>query len=94
MLQVVNPDTEEVCRVNVVGEIRAKTQYLAIGYLKNKEKYNTSFDSDGFFKTGDLGYFDEQLEMHYVDRIKALIKYARYELSYLDKRIKMSVTSY
>ena len=36
--------------------------------------FETSLDDDGFFKTGDLGYYNEHLEVYYVDRMKALIK--------------------
>ena len=60
--------------MNEVGEIRVNVEYLATGYIKDKMAFETSLDDDGFFKTGDLGYYNEHLEVYYVDRMKALIK--------------------
>lgn len=47
-----NPDE------NGVGEILAKSTSVMLGYYKNIEATNETF-KDGWFKTGDLGYFDE-----------------------------------
>lgn len=43
---------------NGVGEIFAKGTSIMLGYYKNNEATNDTFQ-DGWFKTGDLGYFDE-----------------------------------
>ena len=51
-----------------------KNEYTAISYLTNNESFIDLFDEDGFYKTGDLGYFDEKNEVFYVERMKALIK--------------------
>ena len=51
-----------------------KNNYTAISYLTNNESFIDLFDEDGFYKTGDLGYFDEKNEVFYVERMKALIK--------------------
>ncbi|MBU0475308.1 MAG: AMP-binding protein [Bacteroidetes bacterium] len=42
---------------NGVGEIFAKGTSVMLGYYKNDEATNDTFQ-DGWFKTGDLGYFD------------------------------------
>ena len=49
--------------------------YTAISYLTHNESFIDLFDEDGFYKTGDLGYFDEENEVFYIERMKALIKY-------------------
>ena len=58
----------------MVGEIRVKNQYLAVGYTTNEEPFSKSLDENGFYKTGDLGYYDDDMDIYYVDRMKALIK--------------------
>jgi long-chain acyl-CoA synthetase len=40
------------------GEILIKGPNVFVGYFKNPEKTAESFSSDGFFKTGDMGYLD------------------------------------
>ena len=47
-----NPDE------NGIGEILAKGTSIMLGYYKNESATKETF-RDGWFKTGDLGYFDE-----------------------------------
>ena len=58
-----------------VGELRVKNKYVAVSCISKSEKLVDSFDNDGFYKTGDLGYYDNHLDVYYKDRMKALIKY-------------------
>lgn len=44
-------------------------------YLKRPKQTKEYFDSDGFAHTGDLGFYDENGEIFFVDRMKELIKY-------------------
>jgi long-subunit acyl-CoA synthetase (AMP-forming) len=38
------------------------------GYYKNEEATNAMIDSEGFLKTGDIGYHDEEGFLWIVDR--------------------------
>lgn len=40
-----------------------------------------AFDADGWFRTGDIGFFDEEHYLHLVDRKKELLKYRNYQIS-------------
>lgn len=42
-----------------IGEICAKGPNIMLGYYKNDEKNKEAFDDEGYFKTGDYGYIDE-----------------------------------
>ena len=71
--QIVDPNTNELCEDNEIGEICSKTDYQTMGYLDPREDEDV-FDSQGFVRTGDLGYYDIWGELYYVDRMKAMIK--------------------
>ena len=58
-----------------VGELRVKNKYVAVSCISKSEKLVDLFDNDGFYKTGDLGCYDNYLDVYYKDRMKALIKY-------------------
>lgn len=56
-----------------VGEIICKSPLATQGYYKNPEATQLSF-RDGWFYTGDLGYFDEDGYLYVVGRKKDMIK--------------------
>ncbi|XP_058820875.1 uncharacterized protein LOC131683068 [Topomyia yanbarensis] len=63
------------------GEIRVKYKHKFLGYLNNAESTRDAFDEEGFFKTGDVGYFDQYGFLYVIDRIKDIIKYKNYQIS-------------
>ncbi|KAJ6217638.1 hypothetical protein RDWZM_008795 [Blomia tropicalis] len=46
-----------------------------IGYLDNLEATNDAIDSDGWYHTGDVGYYDERGHIFICDRIKELLSF-------------------
>jgi long-chain acyl-CoA synthetase len=56
-----------------IGEIAVKSPSLMLGYFNNPEATAEVFSSDGFLKTGDLGYIDEQGFIYINGRKKNLI---------------------
>ncbi|OGS55888.1 MAG: AMP-dependent synthetase, partial [Erythrobacter sp. RIFCSPHIGHO2_12_FULL_63_10] len=56
-----------------VDEICFRTMANFRGYWNNEEATNQAFTSDGFFRTGDLGYLDEDGYLFIVDRKKDII---------------------
>lgn len=46
------------------------------GYHNNEQATRDSFLGDGWLKTGDIGYYDEDGHFFITDRLKELIKVA------------------
>jgi len=65
-LKINKPDSEGV------GEVYAKGPNVMIGYYKNEKLTSDAFD-DGWFKTGDLGYIDQDGFLHISGRQKNVI---------------------
>lgn len=55
------------------GEIVAKTPSIMLGYYKNPEATAEVFTSDGWFRTGDLGEFDQDGWLYIKGRLKNMI---------------------
>jgi len=56
-----------------VGEISIRTVANFRGYWENDEATEAAFTKDGYFRTGDLGYLDEDGYVFIVDRKKDII---------------------
>ena len=56
-----------------VGEIYVKGSNVFKGYYKNEEENQKAFTADGWFKTGDLGYIDNDGFVFIGGRLKNLI---------------------
>ncbi|MCX7983087.1 MAG: long-chain fatty acid--CoA ligase [Syntrophales bacterium] len=54
------------------GEILVRGPQIFKGYWNNPEETNAAFTEDGFFKTGDIGIFDEEGFLKITDRKKEI----------------------
>jgi fatty-acyl-CoA synthase len=73
-VKIVDPESGQVAPPGESGEIFVKGPTLMEGYYKVPRAM--TFDAEGFFKTGDLGYFDADGYLHFATRLKDVIKTA------------------
>ncbi|HVN85927.1 MAG TPA: AMP-binding protein [Candidatus Binatia bacterium] len=73
-VKIIDAETRQPVAPGDAGEIHVKGPTLMEGYYKVPP--STTFDADGFFKTGDLGYFDAQGYLHFATRLKDVVKTA------------------
>lgn len=71
--RIVEPHTGRLVAPGEVGEIRVKG-YVMLGYYKDPERTAESFDEQGYFRTGDLGFVDADGSLHFRGRIKEMVK--------------------
>ncbi|KAI0126679.1 AMP-dependent synthetase and ligase [Xylariales sp. AK1849] len=63
------------------GELLARGPQLMTHYLANPKTTAQSFAPGGWFRTGDVGYIDEDDRIHLVDRVKDIIKINGWQVS-------------
>lgn len=71
-VRIVDPDTFVDVRPGQTGEIWLKGPGVTPGYWQKPEETSRSFEN-GWFKTGDLGFADEDGYYYLTDRIKHII---------------------
>lgn len=77
-IKIVNPESGTILGPNESGEIYIKSPFFFSGYCNiDSTDY---LDKDGFFKTGDLGYYDEDKCFYIVGRLKETFKYRTYHI--------------
>jgi long-chain acyl-CoA synthetase len=66
-MKILNPDERGI------GEVIVKGPMVMKGYFEMPEETAASFTSDGYLKTGDLGYLDNERYLYLTGRAKNLI---------------------
>src|SRR5215470_128376 len=66
-------DDGNVAKLGEAGEICAKGPQVMRGYWEKPEANAAAFTADGYFRTGDVGVFDERGFLKIVDRKKDMI---------------------
>jgi long-chain acyl-CoA synthetase len=71
-LAILGPDSGHL-PTGEVGEIAIRSAANITSYWRNPEATAAAFTSDGYFRTGDIGYLDEDGYLFIVDRKKEII---------------------
>lgn len=60
----------ELVEPNQRGELWVRSQNIMKGYWRNPEATHQTKTADGWLRTGDIAYVDDQDKFHVVDRMK------------------------
>ncbi|KAK6621313.1 hypothetical protein RUM43_011619 [Polyplax serrata] len=74
-------ETGEALPQGKEGELCAWGPQIMKGYLNRPEETQSTFDKDGWLKTGDIAYYDEDGDFFIVDRLKNLIKVKGFQVA-------------
>ncbi len=73
-VKIVDADTlQDVAEPGQTGEMWVRGPNVSVGYWNNPEATAATFTPDGWFRTGDIGYVDEDGYFFIVDRLKDMI---------------------
>ncbi|MGO9020614.1 MAG: class I adenylate-forming enzyme family protein [Syntrophobacteraceae bacterium] len=83
-VKIVDQDTREILPLGKTGEMMYRSPQVAKGYWNKPEETKEAFQTDGWLRTGDAGYINEEGFIFFVDRIKDLIIASGYNISPYD----------
>lgn len=80
--KLVDEEGKDISAYDVRGELCVRGPTIIPGYFENDKANAESFDTDGFFHTGDIAYCDGKSKKWYiVDRKKELIKVRGFQVA-------------
>lgn len=80
--RIIDDDGNDITAFDTRGEICIRGSTVIAGYFENPKANAESFDSEGYFKTGDIVYRDGKSKKWYiVDRKKELIKVRGFQVA-------------
>lgn len=82
-VRILDPSTGEEMPAGEPGEI-VVSGHVTPGYLDQPAETSAAFTGDGAFRTGDLGYLDEDGELHFVGRASEMIRTGGINISPLE----------
>lgn len=79
--KIIDLETGEELGHNREGEIYTRGPQVMKGYFNRPDATENAIDNEGWFRTGDIGYADEEGHFYIVDRAKELIKYKGFQVA-------------
>jgi acyl-CoA synthetase (AMP-forming)/AMP-acid ligase II len=80
-MMIVDVVTGEPLGPGQEGELWMRGPQFMKGYLNRPDATAEAFHPDGWYRSGDIGYVDEDGFAYIVDRLKELIKYKGYQVA-------------
>ncbi|XP_048002063.1 4-coumarate--CoA ligase 1-like isoform X2 [Leguminivora glycinivorella] len=79
VIKVIDTETKQPLGPHKPGEVCVKGGVVMKGYVGKDRRED--FDEEGFFRTGDVAYYDDEGNFYIVDRLKELIKYMGFQVA-------------
>ncbi|XP_022775637.1 4-coumarate--CoA ligase-like 9 [Durio zibethinus] len=79
--KIVDPETGAALPPSMPGELWVRGALVMKGYVDDEEATAATLDTEGWLRTGDLCYINNEGFLFFVDRIKELIKYKGYQVA-------------
>ena len=73
-IRIVDPVSGNEARPGEHGEIQMRGPTVTPGYYKRPEANRIAFTEDGWFRSGDLGTLTEDNELHFIARLRDIIR--------------------
>ncbi|XP_034828760.1 luciferin 4-monooxygenase-like [Maniola hyperantus] len=89
IFKIVDLETNMKQGPNQMGEIRVTGPMFMKGYIEVDP--SSYLDEEGFFKTGDVGYYDEDNYLYIVDRLREVITCRSYKFTPLELEILLEM---
>ncbi|WP_162685515.1 AMP-binding protein [Roseovarius amoyensis] len=70
--RIVDPSSGATLGAGEIGELQVRGHIVTLGYYKNPEATREAITPEGWFRTGDLGVFDERGYLKITGRIKEM----------------------
>ncbi|XP_073950378.1 luciferin 4-monooxygenase isoform X1 [Choristoneura fumiferana] len=80
-IKVQDIETGQLKGIREEGELWVKSPLRMKGYMGDPAASAALLDADGYVRTGDIGYYDEDGAFYIVDRLKELIKYKGFQVA-------------
>ena len=80
-LRLVDADTLADVAPTERGEVLVRGPQVMKGYINNPKANAETLIDGGWLRTGDIAYFNEQMDLIIVDRAKEVIKYKGYQVA-------------
>lgn len=87
LAKVVDPESNRALGAYQQGEVLVAGPQVMKGYWQNEKATVEMIDSEGWLRTGDVGYYDDDGHFFIVDRIKELIKVKGFQVRYSTYRL-------
>lgn len=79
---------QDISTAGQTGELWLKGPHIMKGYLNDEAATKNTLTEDGWLKTGDIAYFDEDFDFYITDRLKELIKVKGFQVTTCSDRKK------
>lgn len=90
--RLVDPTTmEDVSGPGQTGELWIRGPHIMKGYLNNEQATREILLDNGWLKTGDIAYYDEDYDFFITDRLKELIKVKGFQVKTVNATLNCDI---